>query len=244
MRNTTLVTLAAIGFISIVPCHAKAQTVANALQIGLGTGFVNYSSSTLTEHRPLVTGGTNDYKLDTTNTTWGFANRNGVFLEVGYGLNDMFVLGGLLQLGGTSQTVTTPAGAPAGATTQTKESMFNLFIGPKLDVMFLPDSRVRPFVGAAIGLVRFTDNIQDTNANNVTTTPYDGGWTGVGLLGRAGIRCFLPPGFSLDPAFVFGFDTLSGSTTRPVGAGTTNYDTGATGYNLGLSVAASGWVGL
>ena len=154
-------------------------------------------------------------------------------------------MGGLLQLGGWSQTVQTPANAPVGATTQDKQSIFQLFIGPKLDIMFLPDSRVRPFIGAAIGLVRDTNTQTHTATNNVTTTPYDGGWTGLGLLGRAGIRCFLTPGFSLDPAFVVSFATLSGSTTYPApGVGTVNYDTGATGYNLGLSVAASGWVGL
>ncbi len=247
MRKTTLVTLTAVGVVSMFSISAKAQTVAGALQLGLGTSFVNYSSSNITEHRPLAGGATEDYKISPATTTWGFADRNGATLEAGYGLNDMFVLGGLLQLGGWSQSIQTPAPAPAGATITNKESFFTLFIGPKLDVMFLPDSRVRPFVTGAIGLVRMTDTRQTTTAANVTTTSYDEGSTGGGLLLRAGIRCFLTPGFSLDPAFVFGYaGAFSGSTTipNPVGPGTVNYDTSASGYNLGLSVVASGWVGL
>lgn len=244
MRKSTLVTLTAVGALSLFSMSAKAQTVAGALQLGLGTNFVDYSSYPITAHVP-VGAGTQDYKISPGTTTWGFAQRNGVTLEAGYGLTDMFVLGGLLQLGGWSQNVDTPLAPGSPLMTSRKESMFNLFIGPKFDVMFLPDSRVRPFVGAAVGLVRMTDTVQNTNQNNVTTTPTDSGWTGVGLLGRAGVRCFLTPGFSLDPMFVAGFATLSGSTTVPgPGATTLNYDSSITGYNLGLNVTASGWVGL
>ncbi len=111
--------------------------------------------------------------------------------------------------------------------------------------MFLPDSVVRPFVGGAIGLTRQSYSSETTNQNNVTETDYDLGVTGLGLLARAGIRWFLTPGFSIDPAFVFGFSTASGSTGYPVAGGATqNIDTGATGYTLGLRLGFSGWIGL
>jgi hypothetical protein len=57
----------------------------------------------------------------------------------------------------------------------------------------------------------------------------------------------LTPGFSLDPAFVFGFASMTGSALGVPGAGglaAAGYDSGLTGFSLGLGVTASGWVGL
>jgi len=243
MRKTTVAMLTAVGLVSMFATGAKAQTVAGALQLGVGTGLVNYSSPKYTAHEP-AGAGTVDYEIDRPVTTWGFASRNGVMLEGGYGLNDMLVLGGIIQLGGWSFTEERPVATAAGARDKDSVSTFDLFIAPKLDVMFLPESRVRPFVGGAIGLKHLSYVQEHTGANSVTTTQYDLGLTGIGLLARAGIRWFLTPGFSIDPAFVFGFDAMSGSTSVPAGAGMASYDTGANGYMLGLNIAASGWVGL
>ena len=93
-----------------------------------------------------------------------------------------------------------------------------------------------------------TDNQTATSDLNVTTTNVNTGYTGVGLFGRAGIRWFLTPGFSLDPAFVFGFASMTGSAQGILRNGAlvdaTSYDSGLTGFSLGLGVTASGWVGL
>ena len=252
MRNTTLVTLTAIGFVSIVSSQAKAQTVANALQIGLGTDFVSYSNYTQRVTTPPIAapgapppaGATVDYKNDIHQTRWGVSDHSNVNLEIGYGLNDNWVIGGLLVLGGWSDSQ--HEGILASPQNQ-QRSTFNLFIGPKVDYMFLPESRVRPFLGAAIGLSRTTYNLTNTNPLSVTTTGESWGYTGVGLFLRGGIRWFLTPGFSLDPAFVFGFSSMTGSAQGVpgrCGLDTANYDSGLTGFSVGLGVTASGWVGL
>lgn len=248
MRNTTLGTLTAIGFISIVSSHAEAQTVANALQIGLGTDFVSYSNFTqrvtAPPPAPAAPVGTVDYKFNNHQTRWGVSDHSNLNLEIGYGLNDNFVIGGLLVLGGWTGSQHNEQVPNANSGNQ--QSTFSLFLGPKLDYMFLPDSRVRPFLGAALGISRVTYNQQATDINNVTTTGQDWGYTGVGLLGRAGIRWFLTPGFSLDPAFVFGFSSMSGNSQGAPGVRVpaASYDSGLTGFSVGLGVTASGWVGL
>ena len=243
MRNKTLTALIAIGFVSIVSGHAQAQTTAGALQLGLGTNFVTYSSENITEHQPQPNGTTLDYKQVERNTNWGLANNNGVTLEGGYGITDILVLGGLLEMGGWSHTYG-PDAATAGDPKR-NDFRFSFFIAPKIDVMFLPDSVVRPFVGAAVGLVRNTLTQQTTDQANVTRTPVDFGATGIGLLGRVGIRWFLTPGFSLDPAFVFGYNAGSGSTVVPAGgAATQSLDTSVNGYSVGLRLGLSGWIGL
>ncbi len=249
MRKKTLTALMAIGIASIVSSRAQAQTTAGALQLGVGTNFLTYSSANITQHNtPIDNAGTlGDLKTIERNTTWGLSNRNGVSLEGGYGITDSLVLGGILEMGDWSNT-TGPDGM-SRTVARNKESMFSLFIGPKLDYMLLPESVVRPFFGVALGLVRRTDTRESTLLNAagaaVTTTDSDVGLTGVGLQGRAGIRWFLTPGFSLDPAFVFGFTSASGSISVPAGAGATrSYDMSASGYTVGLRVAFSGWIGL
>jgi hypothetical protein len=243
MRNKTLTALSIIGFAFVVSAQAKAQNIEHSLQLGLGTNFLTYESGTITQNQPQPDGSTLEYKTVDQTTTWGFSSRNPLSLEAGYGITDSLVIGGMLQLGGWANTIGAQNVTAAGG--RQHESRFSLFIGPKLDFMLLPDSMVRPFVGGAIGLVRRTDTIETTNQNNITTTQSDLGQTGIGLMARAGIRWFLTPGFSIDPAFMFGFGWTSGGIDVPAGAGATrNIDTSANGYTVGLSVAFSGWVGL
>jgi len=243
MRKT-LTALSIIGFASVVSAQAQAQNIEHSLQLGLGTNFLSYDSGTITVHQTQPDGSTLETKFVDQTTTWGLSSRNPISLEGGYGITGSLVIGGILQLGGWAST-TGPQTVTATSGDKGHESRFSLFIGPKVDYMFLPDSMVRPFVGGAIGLVRRTDTIETTNQNNVTTTQSDLGQTGLGLMGRAGIRWFLTPGFSIDPAFMVGFGLTSGGIDRPAGAGATrNYDTSANGYTVGLSVAFSGWIGL
>jgi opacity protein-like surface antigen len=243
MRNQTLTALSIVGLASLISTHASAQNIERALQLGLGTNLITYSSASITQNVPAGNGTTIEYESVNRTTVWGLGSRNNVTFEGGYGITDSLVLGGMLELGGWSNT-TGPDTITAGDPRRT-DSMFSLFLGPKLDFMLLPDSVVRPFIGGAIGLVRQSYSIETTNQNNITEPQADFGVTGVGLLARAGIRWFLTPGFSIDPAFVFGFATASGSTGTPVGGGATrNDDTSATGYTLGLRVGFSGWIGL
>jgi opacity protein-like surface antigen len=247
MRNTTLTALSVIGFASIVTTQAKAQNIEHALQLGLGTNFLAYSNTTLTQDQPADlnnpnNGRTVEYKTVNRTTEWGLSNRSGINLEVGYGITDSLVLGGMLQLGGWVNT--TGANTITNDTSRLTNSTFSLFIGPKIDYMFLPDSMVRPFIGGAIGLVRQTYSTEQETVGSVTTNNLDIGTTGVGLLARGGIRWFLTPGFSIDPALVFGINTGTGSTEYPLRGGRRSDDTTATGYSIGLSLAFSGWIGI
>jgi hypothetical protein len=244
MRKTTVATLTAVGLITLLSTSARAQAVAGALQLGLGTDFVSYSNYTQTVSVPtplVAPTGTVEQKFDYHQTRWGVSDHSNLNLEVGYGLTDDMVLGGMLVMGGWSGYAHSQQ---AQSPQHLQDSSFNFFIGPKFDYMFLPGSRVRPFVGAVVGLSRVTQNNTTTNNASVTTTTLDTGYTGLGLMGRAGIRWFLTPGFSLDPAFVFGFSTLSGSAQGVAGNDAASYDSGLTGFSLGLGVTASGWVGL
>ena len=243
MRNKTLTALSIIGFASVVSAQAQAQNIEHSLQLGLGTNFLTYDSGTITQSVPQGDGTTVEYKTIDQTTTWGLSSRNPISLEGGYGITDSLVIGGILQFGAWANN-TGPQTVTALSGPRNHESRFSLFIGPKVDYMFLPDSMVRPFVGGAIGLVRRTDTLEQTNQNNVTTTNSDLGQTGIGLMARAGIRWFLTPGFSIDPAFMVGLGWTSGSTGASLGGATRNVDTSANGYTLGLSVAFSGWVGL
>lgn len=241
MRIKALAAAATVNLVSLVANYAHAQNVSHALQIGLGTDFLTYTSATATVRVPQGAGGTLEQKSDENTTVWGFGRSNRVALEGGYGLTDSLVIGGVLQMGGWSREEST---AP-GSNNKTSDSRFSLFIGPKIDYMLLPTSMVRPMFGATLGLIRQTDSIDFTNAN-ATTNQSSFGATGLGVMGRAGIRWFLTPGFSIDPAFVFGVATMSGSYEQPgVNPNTRlSYDASLSGYTVGLQVGLSGWVGL
>jgi len=116
---------------------------------------------------------------------------NGVSIEMGYGLSDRLVLGGRLELGGES-TSFEQNDQDAGDT-----SSFQVFVGPKLDFMFSPTSKINPFVGAVVGLNHLSG---DTESQTMFV-----------LLGRVGFRFFLTEGFSLDPALEGGFAIGGGS---------------------------------
>jgi hypothetical protein len=206
----TLVTLSSAAF---------AQDIQGAVQLGLGTGLITYNKDTVKQD--VIGGGHVD--IDYARTNWGFHGTSGVVFEGGYGLTDSLVLGGLLALGNDSTEVST-------GNNEDTVSTFELLLAPKIDYLFMPASKVRPFVGGALGLV-------------VHNTDYDDGDTetsllGVGLLARAGIRWFAAPGFSIDPALNFGGRWLSGDTDT----GNLSYDASSSGYQIGLSLGMSGWI--
>jgi len=247
MRKTTVTALVAIGFTVVLSRPANAQSVANSLQIGLGTDFLSYSNYTQRITVPAniaglpVGAGSVDQKYDYHQTRWGVSDHSNVNLEIGYGLTDEMIIGGLLVLGGYSVYSHFEQQA---SPVHNQDSSFNFFLGPKFDYMFLPQSRVRPFLGAVVGLSHISQNTTRTDNNSVTTTALDTSYTGLGLMGRAGIRWFVTPGFSLDPALVFGFATHSGNAQGVAAPNAASYDSGLTGFSVGLGVTASGWVGL
>src|SRR5688500_14077228 len=105
--------LCAVG--TAVP--ARAQLIDEAFQLGLSTSLFSYSDITLESD---ATG----TEVGTKVTRWGI--RDSVGLELGYGLNDMLVLGAVVILGGASQTIEPPVGA------EEESSEFAVQVGPKL----------------------------------------------------------------------------------------------------------------
>jgi hypothetical protein len=233
MNHKTLGFLCSAGVLSFLSGTAQAQVTAGALQLGLGTDVVTYSSGTGTVAYP-----TGDISQDVKTTRWGFADRSGVNVEGGYGIGDSLIVGGFVGLGGWSQ----KQQLNEANAVEEKQSTLNLTLAPKIDYMLLPGKSIRPFFGGAIGLAYSTDTRQTRTNNNVTRTDSDTSLTGLAIMLRAGVRCFLTPGFSIDPAFMFTWvPTASGSYTDLLAR---KYDMSADSYTLGLTVAASGWVGL
>jgi len=235
MIHKVLGFLCSVGALSCLSGTAQAQNTAGALQIGLGTDVVTYTSQSGTVQYPQPVG---DVAADRKTTRWGFGSHSGINLEGGYGIGDSLVVGGFVSLGSWSQKDQTNRGNEI----EVKVTTLNLMLAPKIDYMFLPGQSFRPFLGGALGITHQTETHQTRSATNVTRTQSDDSLTGLAVMLRAGVRCFLTPGFSIDPAFIFAWTpTASGSHTD---ANALKYDMSASGYTLGLTVAASGWVGL
>lgn len=233
MQSRTIGILCSFAFVSLHSMTAHAQKTEGALQLALGTDFLTYSSGTATLDRP---GGEVKTKVKTFN--WGFASRNRVNLEGGYGLTDSLVLGGLLALGGRSETTK----EDRDGADETTDSSFDLLLAPKIDYMFSPDSNLRPFLGGALGIIYQSQKTEFHDAQaNTTTTGLDASVTGLYLMARVGLRWFAAPGFSLDPALNFGWIPFSSGSYK---VGATSVDAGLSQFSLGLSLAASGWIGL
>jgi hypothetical protein len=198
------------------PPDALVSSVAGALQLNLGTYLVRYRSSSIDVDN-------NGGEFSQSSLKWGIGDEAPVTLEIGYGLTDNIVIGGLLQLGGTSDTQEAEAtGAKAEAST------FGITLTPKFDYNFLPTSKINPFVGAALG---FALSSSDSDGTEVSTTMFV-------AFARAGLRCFLFEGFSVDPALVFGFG-VGGGSQEAMGA---KAEYGQNASQIGLALSTSGWL--
>jgi hypothetical protein len=211
-----VVSVVTLGTLAIT-CHAFAQNIDGAIQLGLGTSFLSYSKTSGTVDLPL-----RQTDIGTSITRWGLSDEGGIQLEGGYGINNSMIVGGLFALGGSSTTNTQEG------LNDVDSSKFNLLLAPKFDYHFSAGQPLQPFVGGAIGLV-----MAKTDNNGLESSA-----TGLGLLGRGGLRWFLAPGFSVDPALNLGFQALSGS----IDSGNASYDLSGTAFTIGLSIGISGWV--
>ncbi|HKU37102.1 MAG TPA: outer membrane beta-barrel protein [Polyangiales bacterium] len=191
------------------------SSVKGAIQLSLGTPIVRYTSSSLDPDAGA--------KLSGTALKWGFSDEASVSVEVGYGLLDQLVIGGVVQLGGTSTSQ-----KQEGATTESESSSFDLLIGPKAEYHFTPTSKINPFVGAMLGLYNTSS---DDNGLEISQLLFV-------MQARAGLRCFLAEGFSLDPTFHVGFGLGGGSAEQ----GGSETDFGSSAFQVGLSIALSGWL--
>jgi hypothetical protein len=209
-----LLMLATLLLLAAAP--ASAQHIKGGFQLGLGTSLASYSSGTAEDE----TG--DDAKLSL--LAWG--NVENATLELGYGVSDMFLLGGLITLGGASRQVTQSEG-PA----KPKDTQFMLDIGPKAEWMFLRDSSVRPFVSAAAGLSVASQKTGDVEVSTL----------GVQLQARLGLRWFVAEAFSIDPAFAFSW-TTAGGEIETGGKNRSSVDVDLNTFRASLQIAASGWV--
>jgi hypothetical protein len=199
------------------------SSVKGALQLSLGTYFVRYTSLSQSFDE-------NAGDFSRTDLAWGFSASSPVIVEGGYGITDSLVVGGVLQLGGWSQTFEAEMG---GA--KAERSTFDLLLAPKVDYHFIPTSKINPFVGGMLGV----------EINSASTPSAMAGMsdeessTSFTLLARGGLRCWLFDGFSVDPALSVGFK-IGGGSTKP--AGGSELDWSASGFRVGLSVSMSGWL--
>jgi len=214
-RSTWTVGPAVMSAILASAAPSNAQSTEGAIQLGLSTTLFSYTKGTVTAE----VGG---LESDTDNSTTSWGIRDSAAAELGYGVTDSLVLGGFLQLGGESTT-----GEPEGQQ-ESESSEFELLLGPKLDFMFSPGQKVRPFVGAMAGLLMVS---ADDEASETSLTGFQ-------LLGRVGVRAFVAPGFSIDPALSLSWFTASGETEFDP----TTIDVSASGVNVGLLIGFSGWV--
>jgi hypothetical protein len=220
MRESLVAVCSLFSIAVLWPNVAEAQEVAGRFQLGLGTPVFTYSSiGTEVGDDPSV-------EVDVATTNWGV--HDAAVLELGYGLSNALVLGGVLQLGGTS--TTSELDAPGSE--ESTQSSFEVMVGPKIDYMFSEGSRVRPFVSGVIALLHSsTSNDDDDDDDGLSMT-------GVMLQGGVGLRWFATPGFSLDPSLRLGWSTISGDNEQ----GNTSTDVSASGVSVSLNVGFSGWI--
>jgi hypothetical protein len=237
MRHNVLAIATALVTLCLWDTPARAQTTDGPLQLGVGTGLIDYTSSTIDVELADALGGTT--ALHGSSLEWGVARGNRIDLEGGYGLGESLVLGGLLVLGGQS------VRSDQVVDSRTRDSQLSLFVGPKLDFMLMPGESVRPFFGIAAGFTHTNSRSELTNAQDDTTTTARQSLSGLELLGRVGLRWFPIQGLSIDPALVFGWATLSGSRrVGAVGPLSDDVDASGTQFAIGLDCAVSGWIGL
>jgi hypothetical protein len=147
------------------------------------------------------------------------------------------VLGGVIDVGGhSSRTKLKLDGLnPEDATTWTAD----VVLGPKLDYMFSEGSRVRQFVGVAVGMMYSSFEENGVNPNDETSASL----YGVRFQGGAGLRWFAAPGLSLDPSLRFAWSTAFGeSKVEEPEAGEAESDLTTSGTSILLNFSVSGWL--
>lgn len=190
------------------------------LQLGLSAPLVRYSSFTRS--------GNNQPDQESSNVQWGLLRAP--FVELGYGLSNVFVIGVAVQILGESI-----------SSSGSENSSFGIFIGPKLDLQLDTPTRFKPFVGAALGLshnsAENTPKVPGLTASNSQTTTFR-------MQARLGVRCFVTDDVSVDLALAGGFDTGSSTLelqSTPGVPTTTSTDFDASGSFFGLQLGTSIW---
>ncbi len=201
-----------------LPALASAQNVEHAFQLGLETGLLTHTSASL----QYDTGANTHVDHDTSTTQWGVGNQD-VFLVLGYGLTQDLVLGGAVQLGGTSES----DDVGAGGNVDTSQMTVGLL--PRIEYMFMNGNKVRPFLRGQL-ILRHTSVGLDNN-NDYGVTQY-------GLGGGGGVRWFADPALSFDASLGLNLVGASGSYD----VANTSRDISGSAWMIGLNVGVAGWL--
>jgi hypothetical protein len=183
------------------------SSVDGLIQLGINTAIVQHVGGALSPDT-----GPN---ISQSNTSWGIA-KNPTTLEGGYGFLPNLLVGGLLQLGGNS------AASP-------KTSSFALAIGPKADYMFMPNSKLNPFVGVMLGIAYSSSEIGSVASQSQTDFIF---------MARGGMRWFMFDSVSLDPSVVIG--GALGSATQTINSLVGNLSSSS--FQVALTLGLSVWL--
>jgi hypothetical protein len=194
------------------------SSVEGALQLSLGTYFMRYTSASTDYDNA----GLSDESVS--ELLWGLSERSTVTLEGGYGVMERLLIGGVLQLGGTSGTRDPDVdGVP-----ELETSSFDLLIGPKAEFHFLPTSKFNPYAGAVLAVASHSEEQGELSSSYLMFN----------LQIRGGIRCFITDSLSIDPSLVFAFAFGGGSLEAPM----IESDLSISGFRIGLALNVSGWL--
>jgi hypothetical protein len=194
---------------------AAAQDIQDRFQLALSTDLVTYNSVTF--ESDLF-----DDDLEQNTTKWGV--HRSVLLELGYGVSEMIVVGAIVTLGGTSQSV-------EQGDDESEVSDFVAVVGPKIDLLLSQGSDVRPFLGAFIALAHQSDSVEDGAETSMT---------GFNIGARLGLHCFASTGFSVMPAVMFAYGNVSGE--MEIDGSSETPEISQSGFSLALMLGASGWI--
>jgi len=194
------------------PQEQLLTSVEGALQLSMGTYFMRYTSSSFDYDSEMIS------DESVSDLLWGLSEASTITLEGAYGITDRLLVGGILQLGGTSGSRDPDVGEEAEA------SSFDLLIGPKAEFHFLPTSKFNPYAGGALAIASHSDDLYSRLMFNLQI--------------RAGVRCFLTDSLSIDPALVFAFGFGGGELD--VSGFKSDYS--LSGFRIGLALNVSGWL--
>jgi hypothetical protein len=201
----------ALGFAT----PAAAQEIGRRLHVGLVTPLFSYTTTTLEDEATSA-------EVDTTAVSWG--PREQVALAVGYGLTEMLVIAGVLEVGGSSTEISSDT---PGVETQ-KTNSGRWFVGPRFDVVLSPGSEVRPFASVTPGLLVSWSDVGEVDTSSM----------GFELQLQGGVRWFPLDGFSIDPSIGVAWSTSSGE----VEVAGMSRDTSDSGISFAVAVGFSAWI--
>ena len=206
------------------------SSVEGAFQVSAGLGLLQYQSLTISQSGmtppttdPLAMPGAPPAAAAPAvqQALYGKIDRHPLNLELGYGLSKNILLGAILSMAGSSETLEIN-----GAKAPVSDFMFTL--APKFDYQLTPTSRFNPFIGGMVSLT----------LHNKKSWPYKDSRTLFGVAARGGIRYFVLDQLSIDPILALGYTFGSGTqkveSTTPI-----EFEDSVSGPFFAISMAVS-----